>query len=135
MAFSDAQTGAIIYHGESPAPIKLAGTVSKGDAVGYSSGWKRALATVSSVVQMRCVASEDGVADQVITAYFGAVELGGRFTGATAGGAMYVAEGTSTGQYIQTAPTTTGDSDKVVGYAMTALRATIHANLNVDSVA
>lgn len=133
MAFSDAQTGTIIYHGESPAPIKLVGTVSKGDAIGYSDGWKRALATDGSVVQMRCVASENGVADQTIIAYFGLVELGGRFSGATEGGAVYVAEGSDNGEYTQTIPSDSGDADKVVGYAMTALRLTIHPNMNVDS--
>jgi len=33
MAFADAQAGTIIYNAESGAPIKLAGTVSKGEPV------------------------------------------------------------------------------------------------------
>lgn len=135
MALADSQTGCIIFHGESPAPVKLSGTVSKGDALGYSDGWKRALATVGSVVQMRCVASEGGVADQVITAYFGLVEMGGRFSGGTEGNAVYVAEGTDSGEYIDVAPTDTGDADKIVGYTMTALRITVHPNMNDDSIA
>lgn len=135
MALADSQANCIIYHGESPAPIKLSGSVSKGDAVGYSDGWKRALATVGSVVQMRCVASEAGVADQVITAYFGLTEMGGRFSGGTEGNAIYVAEGSESGEYIDVAPTDTGDANKIVGYTMTALRITIHPNMNDDSIA
>ncbi|GAG91863.1 unnamed protein product, partial [marine sediment metagenome] len=129
------QSGCIIFHGESPAPIKLSGTVSKGDAVGYSDGWKRALAAVDSVVQMRCVASEDGVTDQVITAYFGLCEMGGRFSGGTEGNAIYVAEGTDSGEYIDEAPADVGDANKIVGYTMTALRITVHPNMNDDSLA
>lgn len=135
MALSDAQSGAIIYHGESPAPVKLSGTVTKGDALGYSDGWKRALATAGSVVQMRCVAGEDGVADQVITAYFGLCEMGGRFSGGTEGNPIYVAEGTDSGEYIDVAPSTSNDANKIVGYTMTATRITIHPNMNDDSVA
>jgi len=134
MALADSQSGCIIYHGESPAPVKLAGTVSKGDALGYSDGWKRALATAGSVVQMRCVASEAGVADQVITAYFGLVEIGGRLSGGTEGNAIYVAEGTDNGEYIDALPADAGDSNKIVGYTMTALRITVHPNMNVDSL-
>ena len=135
MPMADSQTNCIIYHGESPAPIKLSGTVSRGDAVGYSDGWKRALATAGSVVQMRCVASEAGVEDQVITAYFGLCEMGGRFSTGTEGNAVYVAEGTASGKYIDVVPTTTGDANKIVGYTMTATRITIHPNMNVDSLA
>ena len=136
MAFADSQSGAIITHGEVLATIKLAGAVVKGDAVGFSGGWKQALATVGTgLVQMRCVAGEDGVTGQEITAYFGDVELADRVTGATVGGAVYVAEGTSVGMYTQTAPTTTGDSNKIVGYAVTATRLHVMPHANVDSVA
>ena len=136
MAFVDAQANAIIKKGISPAIIKLAGTVTKGDAVGYSSGWKRALATAGSVVQMRCVAGEDGVTGQEITAYFGNVIFtGSRFSGATVGGALYVAEGSDNGKYTQTAPTTATDSNKVVGYATSATEAVLTPQANVDSVA
>lgn len=136
MAFADAQTGAVIFSGETPALILLAGAVSRGDAVGFSGGWKRALATTGSIVQMRCVAAEDGVTGQYITAYFGDTEAGGdRFSGATVGGAVYVAEGTSNGMYTQTAPSTSGDSTKIVGYAVSATRLHIAPHINVDSTA
>jgi hypothetical protein len=136
MAFADAQTGALIISGESPTSIKIVGSVSKGDAVGFSSGWKRALATAGGVVQMRCVAAEDGVDDQTIIAYFGDCIIDGdRFSGATANGAVYVAEGTSNGMYTQTAPSTATDSNKIVGVAISATRLHISPQVNVDSVA
>jgi len=134
MAFADTQTGAVLLHGESPASIELAGTVAKGDAVGFSGGWKRALATAAGVIQLRCIAGEDGVSGQKITAYFGVVLIDARFTGATAGGALYVAEGTSNGMFTQTAPTTSTDANTIVGYALSATSAALTPNFNVDSV-
>lgn len=136
MAFADAQDNALLMYGESEARILLAGTVVKGDAVGYSGGWKRALATTGSVVQMRCVASEAGESGQEITAYFGYVTMkGARLSGGTAGASLYVAEGTSNGMYTETAPTTTGDATKVVGEMLTATEAILYPHKNDDSVA
>lgn len=136
MPFADAQKDSVIKYGEDLATITLAGTATKGDILGFSAGWKRALATVSSVVQARCVASEDGVDNQKITAYFGTTVVEGeRFSGATVGGALYVAEGTSNGMYTQTAPTTSGDANKIVGYMLSATQAAITPNQNSDSTA
>ena len=135
MAFADGQSNAVIYYGESEARVVLVGTVTRGDAVGYSSGWKRALATVAGVVQMRCTAAEDGVSGDTVRVYFGKCIVGGaRYSGATAGGAVYVAEGTSNGMYTQALPDTTGDSTKIVGYALDATTLVLTPNANVDSV-
>lgn len=121
MALTDSQDNAVISFGESPAQIVLAGTVTKGDALGFSSGWKRALATVGSVVQLRCVAGSDGVSGETIVAYFGDIVItGGRFTGGVAGSAFYVAEGSNNGKYTETKPTTSGDADGIAGYTVTA---------------
>ena len=135
MAFADAQASAVIVSGKVPATVKAVGAVTKGDALGFSGGWKRALATTGSVVQMRCVAAEDGVDGQDVSVYFEQAVLEGRLSGMTAGGALYVAEGTSNGMYTQTAPTTTGDANTIVGYALTTTKAVITPNANVDSVA
>jgi len=136
MAFADAQAGAQVFHGESPASIVLAGTVEKGDALGYSGGWKRALATVGTAIQQRCTAGEDGVSGQTITAYFGLCIVGGdRFSGGTAGSSVYVAEGTSNGMYTETAPTTTGDCNKIVGIVYDATTLHLYPFRNNDSVA
>ena len=136
MAFADSQTNCQIIFGEGEAQILLAGTVKKGDCIGNSNGWKRALATVAGVIQMRCVAGEDGTSGQTIIAYFGDCILdGGRFTGATAGGAVYVAEGTGSGEYIQTVPSTTGDATTKVGYALSATRLVLIPNRNTDTIA
>lgn len=140
MAFEDAQSGTNIYSGESPAPIKLAGAVSKGDPVGWATiagGWQRADASTdadtSVPIHARCIASEDGVVDQVITAYFGEVSIGGRISGATVGGAVYASE--TVGQYTQTAPSDTGDADTVIGYAMAPDRITVFCSMNKESEA
>ncbi len=138
MAFADAQSGAVIFHGESPAVVKLASLCYKGDCLGFSGGWKQALATApaANVIQMRCVAVEDGAIGQEIVAYFGDVDIGGdRFSGATVGGAIYVEEGTTAGKYTQTAPSTTADATTIVGYATSATRLHLHGNMNKDSVA
>ena len=57
MAFADGQANAVVIplSEDGIAQVTLAGTVVVGDAVGFSSGWKRALATTGSVVQLRCV--------------------------------------------------------------------------------
>lgn len=136
MAFTDNQKDADILYGESPARIELAGTVKKGDAVGYSSGWKRALATAGSVIQMRCVAGEDGVTGQEIVAYFSTTLVGGqRFSGASAHGAVYVAEGTDNGKYTQTLPVTSGDAITIVGYSISATALVLIPNQNADATA
>ena len=116
MSFLDTQANAVVLFGESASRILLAGTVTKGDAIGFSSGWKRALATVGTAIPMKCVAGEDGVAGQFILAYFGTCLISGaRFSGATAGASLYVAEGTDEGKYTQTQPSTTGDVTSAIG--------------------
>ena len=136
MAFADGQSSGIIEYGEDEATITLAGTVKLGDCLGWSSGWKRALATTGSVIPMRCVAGEDGASGQKIKAYFGKTVLSGsRFSGGTAGNALYVAEGTSNGKYTETAPSTSGDSTTKIGYMLSANEATLIPNRNVDSTA
>lgn len=137
MAFADAQSGAVILYGETEARILLAGTVIKGDAVGFgSSGWVRALATVATAIQMRCTAAEDGLAGQTITAYFGTTIIGGgRFSGGTAGSALYVAEGTDSGKYTETAPSTTGDVTTIIGEVLTPTMAVVFPQKNTQSVA
>jgi len=135
MAFSDAQSGGKILDGEIPVEITLAGTVSKGDILGYSSGWKRALATVGGVIQGRCVAGMDGKTGDRIVAYFGKTRVGGRLSGMTVGNPLYVAEGSSNGQYTETIPTTTSDATKVVGYSVSDTEAVIDPMANADSVA
>ena len=135
MALSDSQDNCVITYGESEAQIDLAGTVKKGDCVGFSGGWKRALATAGSVVNMLCVAAEDGESGQRITAYFGNVILAGtRLSGGTAGASLYVAEGTSAGKYTETAPDTSTDMNTIIGEMLTATTAILYPHKNVQSI-
>jgi len=136
MAIADSQAKGVIEFGENETLLKLAGTVKVGDAVGWSSGWVRALATVATAIQQRYVAGEDGASGQRIKAYSGKVLLGGsRLSGGTAGAALYVAEATSNGKYTETAPTTTGDCNTIVGYMISATEAALIPGRNSDSVA
>jgi len=131
--FVDWQRHAIIHFGNTPTPIILVEAVTRGDALGYNNGWKRAWAKSGEVVQFRCVAAENGQKNQTITAYFGTVLLGGRLAGGRAGQPIYVEEGTGKGRYTQTIPTTAGDADTIVGYMLTGSLALIHSSLNDDS--
>ena len=135
MAYADSQDNGKIDYGEDEALITLAGTVSLGDAIGWSSGWVRALATVATAIQLRCVAGSNGVSGQEITAYFGKVLISGsRFSGGTAGAALYVAEGTDNGKYTETIPSDTGDCTTVVGYMISASEAVMIPQRNTMSV-
>ncbi len=136
MAITDNQANAVIDFGEDEAEVTLASAAKVGDAIGWSSGWKRALGTTAGVIAMRCVAKEDGSTGRKIKVYFGKVSISGsRFSGGTAGAALYVAEGTDVGKYTETAPSDTGDSTTKVGYMVSANEAILIPNRNVDSVA
>jgi len=133
MAFADAQSGGTILEASYAVEVTLAGACVKGDLLGYSSGWKRALATVGTAIQAKCVAAMDGQIGDKIVAYFGKVRLGGRLSGMTIGNPLYAAEGTSNGQYTETAPTTSGDCNKIIGYSCAATEAIIDCAVNADT--
>ena len=131
MAFSDPGTGRIIEQGEGLVKITLAEACKAGDVLGYSSGWKRALATVGTAIQGRLVAGEDGANGDVITAYRRAVVS--EYSGGTAGNAVYVAEGTDYGKITETKPTTSGDCDTIIGYMVSATVAALEPGSRADS--
>jgi hypothetical protein len=136
MAFADPGTGRkIISTGRAPEPgkITLAEACKAGDILGYSSGWKRALATVGSVIQGRLVALKDGLSGEEIPVSPDAVVEG--YTGATPGNPVYAAEGTSNGQVTETAPSTSGDANKIIGYVMTSTRVQFCVLARADSTA
>ena len=133
MAFSDPGTGRIIEQGEGLVRITLAEACKAGDILGYSSGWKRALATVGTAIQGRLVAGEDGASSDEITAYRRAVVSG--YAGGTAGSAVYVAEGTDYGKVTETKPTTSGDCDTIIGYVVSATVAALEPGSRADSTA
>ena len=118
MAFSDPGKGRIVEQGEGLVKITLAEAGKAGDILGYSSGWKRALATAGTAIQGRLVAGEDGANGDEITAYRRAVVSG--YSGGTPGNPVYVAEGTDNGEITETKPTTSGDCDTVTGYMVSA---------------
>lgn len=121
MALTDAQTEGRILEGIGPTKVtvKASTTIKTGDIIGYSSGWMRALATVSSVVQGLLVAGEDGAGGDEITA-FAAALVDGRYSGGTPGARAYVAETTLAGKITETAPSTTNDANTDIGFCVAA---------------
>jgi len=136
MAFSDPGSGRVVMdsgRGTEPAKVTLAEDCKRGDVLGYSSGWKKALATTGSVIQGRLVALIDGQNGDEIPVSANPV-IGG-YSGATAGGYVYVAEGSSSGQITQTAPSTSGDANTIIGVALSATEVMFFVNNRADSTA
>ena len=67
MAFVDASTSRKVLEGLCPVKVTLAGAVSAGDPLKYSSGWQ--LATNESGKPAILIAGEDGAIGDIITAY------------------------------------------------------------------
>ncbi len=136
MAFSDPGKGRIVMdsgRGTEPGKVTLAENCKRGDVLGYSSGWKRALATQGSVIQGRLVALTDGQSSDEVPVSANPV-IGG-YSGATPGGYVYVAEGSNYGQITQTAPSTSGDANTIVGVALSATEVMFFLNSRADSTA
>ena len=136
MAFSDPGKGRDILdsgRGTEPGKVTLAENCKAGDVLGYSSGWKRALATAGSVIQGRLVALADGKNGEEVPVSANPV-LGG-YSGATVGSYAYVAEGSNNGQITQTAPSTSGDANTIIGLAISATEVMFFLNSRPDSTA
>jgi len=67
MTFVDASTSRKVLEGVCPVKITLAGAVSAGDPLKYSTGWK--LATNEAGAPAILIAGESGAIGDVITAY------------------------------------------------------------------
>jgi hypothetical protein len=136
MAFSDPGTGRVVLdsgRGTEPGKVTLAEDCKCGDVLGYSSGWKKALATTGSVIQGRLVALTDGKSGTEVPVSANPVITG--YSGATAGGYIYVAEGTDNGEITQTAPSTSGDANTIIGMALSASDMMFFLNGRADSTA
>jgi len=136
MAFSDPGTGRVVVdsgRGTEPGKVTLAEDCQRGDVLGYSNGWKRALATAGSVIQGRLVALADGKSGEEVPVSANPV-IGG-YSGATPGGYVYVAEGANNGQITQTAPSTSGDANTIIGIALSATEVMFFLNSRPDSTA
>lgn len=136
MAFSDPGKGRVALdsgRGTEPEKVTLAEDCKGGDVLGYSSGWKRALATTGSVIQGRLVALADGESGGEVPVSANPV-IGG-YSGATPGGYVYVAEGSDNGQITQAAPSTSGDANTIIGIALSASEVMFFLNSRADSTA
>ncbi len=136
MAFSDPGKGRVIFdsgRGTEPKKVTLAEDAKCGDVLGYSSGWKRALATTGSVIQGRVVALADGKNGKEVPV--SANPVVGGYSGATPGGYVYADEGSNNGQITQTAPSTGGDANTIIGVALSATEVMFFLNSRPDSTA
>ena len=121
MAFADDGVSRVIRdsgRGTQPGQVTLAEACKKGDVLGYSSGWKRALATAGGVIAGRVVALRAGASGEAVPVSANPVVEG--YTGATAGNPVYVAEGTEYGKITETAPSTSGDANTIIGVVLSA---------------
>jgi hypothetical protein len=132
MSFADPAKGRSVI--QSPGPegyaVTVAEAVKEGDILGYSSGWKRALATTGSVINPQLIALKDTASGKMCPVANEAIVTG--YSGGTPGGLIYLAEGTSYGQVTDTAPSTTGDVKTIIGVLLDA--ATILFNLTCVQV-
>ena len=133
MALTEPTTGRTIDEAVFPIKITMAGDCKRGDLLGYSSGWKRALATVGTAIQAKLIAGEDAITGEVITAY-GSAKMSG-YSGGTPGAAVYAAEGTSYGCVTETAPATSGDCNTIIGLILTATEIMLWPNNRAPSLA
>ncbi len=136
MAFSDPGKGRNVLdsgRGTEPEKVTLAEDCKCGDVLGYSSGWKRALATAGSVSQGRVVAMTNGKSGDDVPV--SANPVVGGYSGATPGGYTYVDEGSNNGRITQTAPSTGGDANTIVGIALSATKVLFFLNSRADSTA
>ena len=138
MAFADPGDGRRVQAcvptgGRTRLTLKAAESCVKGDIIGYSSGWMRALATVGTAIQGRFVALTDGAGGEEIEAATHAIVWA--YTGATPNADIYVAEGTLSGEVTETAPTTTGDCNTIIGIATAADTIKFFLNSRADSLA
>jgi len=136
MAFSDPATGRVILdsgRGTEPQTVTLAEACKVGDVLGYSTGWKRALATAGSVIQGRLVALRGGASGDEVPVSANPVVDG--YTGGTPGNYVYAAEGTDYGKITETAPSTTDDANTIIGVVLTATKVMFFLNSRADSTA
>ncbi len=136
MAFSDPGKGRVILdsgRGTEPGKVTLAEDCKCGDVLGYSSGWKRALATTGSVIQGRLVALADGENGGEVPVSANPVVSG--YSEATPGGYAYVDEGSNNGRITQTAPSTSGDANTIIGVALSVTKVMLFLNSRPDSTA
>jgi len=115
--------------------VSLSEACKVGDVLGQDSNglWKRALATVGVAIQGKCVALDGGeIGDQVAVSE-NPVVVG--YTGGTPGAFVYVAEGANAGQVTETAPTTAGDCNTVVGVVLEPTVVVFFLGARIESLA
>lgn len=105
---------------EGKTKVTLAGTVTRGDLIGYSTGWKTADANVAAgPIYAQLVAMNDGVSGDEIEACRSCTIYDG--DAPYTAGSIYYTSGTA-GEATLTKPTTGGDLIQVVGVGLSTSR-------------
>lgn len=136
MAFEDPGKGRNIKNskvGPQAPEVTLAEACVRGDVLGYSSGWKLANADAATIIQGRLIALADGAIGDKIPVSPDPLISG--YTGATAGGYVYVKDGDVFGKVTQTMPNTAaGDAQTIIGIALSATEVQFFLNSRADAV-
>lgn len=124
MAFADSHTGGVcreVFGGGGMVMRDVDEDVEEGDLLFQRTTGtvKLALATVATAEQAHYVAGQKAASGTKVPCLPAAV-VSGRISGASIGSPVYLAEGSNDGQYTQTAPSTTGDVNNPIGFAISA---------------
>ena len=135
MAFADPGGGRYVHNngscGNRPAGLTLTEACEIGDLLDKDGAL--ALATTGTATPAAVVALAAGAIGDVVPVSKDPVIKG--VTGATAGNSIYLAEGTSDGKYTETAPSTTGDVNTIIGWSLDANTIQFDLHSRADSVA
>ena len=109
----------VIEEGILPCKVTLAAACTVGQLLGYSTGWKLALATAAGVIEPELIAGQPGAIGDVITAYRGAV-IYDADAPYTAGAIQWCGEtgNGGAGETTETMPATQNDLDARLGVAL-----------------
>ena len=116
---------------ESGIQMTCAEAIKRGDLLGVDTDGKVFPVDSDDAEHGRLVAGTDGAADDVIPCYWMAVIDG--FTSGTEAAAIYPSS--TPGSYTETADTDSGDSDEIVGYALTETMIMVMPAVRADSTA
>ena len=132
----DPGRGRVIFdmsHSSRRTRVKLAGACLLGDVLGWldGTGWTRALAGGSSVIQGRVVALEEGSIGDFVPVSHAPVLEG--YKGMKEGGDIYL-DPVRAGSITQEKPIGSGEVDTLIGLALTATRVRFFLVTHDDSV-
>lgn len=138
MALTDAHAAGLVhYAGLEAVWLEAAEAILAGDAIHVAADGtaKLALATVGTAEEAHLVATQDAATGEQVPCVPACYLRGGRITDATIGVPVYLAEGTSDGQYTETKPATSGDVNTAIGITISATELLLFPGFTTKAVA